>query len=249
MPLPSLRIDREPLSDPVGLFLVIQPVITRESILNGTIRRLVEQSGDDGRLMTDQERKQIVENMIETAPSLNSMWVFGYGSLIWNPALYFTEKKRGTVHGYHRRFCLWSTIGRGSPSRPGLMLGLERGGSCKGIFYKIDRREIRTELDIVFRRELITAAYRPTWVSARILGKSPFKAIAFVINRDHNRYAGMLDDETVIQTIADAKGTLGSCSDYLYETVLQLENLGMPDRHLASIARHVRQKEHELAQR
>ena len=228
---------------------MIQPVITRESILNGTIRRLVEQSGDDGRLMTDQERKQIVENMIETAPSLNSMWVFGYGSLIWNPALYFTEKKRGTVHGYHRRFCLWSTIGRGSPSRPGLMLGLERGGSCKGIFYKIDRREIRTELDIVFRRELITAAYRPTWVSARVLGKSPFKAIAFVINRDHNRYAGMLDDETVIQTIADAKGTLGSCSDYLYETVLQLENLGMPDRHLASIARHVRQKEHELAQR
>ena len=249
MPLPSLRIDREPLSDPVELFLMIQPVITRESILNGTIRRLVEQSGDDGRLMTDQERKQIVENMIETAPSLNSMWVFGYGSLIWNPALYFTEKKRGTVHGYHRRFCLWSTIGRGSPSRPGLMLGLERGGSCKGIFYKIDRREIRTELDIVFRRELITAAYRPTWVSARILGESPFKAIAFVINRDHNRYAGMLDDETVIQTIADAKGTLGSCSDYLYETVLQLENLGMPDRHLASIARHVRQKEHELAQR
>ena len=249
MPLPSLRIDREPLSDPVELFLMIQPVITRESILNGTIRRLVEQSGDDGRLMTDQERKQIVENMIETAPSLNSMWVFGYGSLIWNPALYFTEKKRGTVHGYHRRFCLWSTIGRGSPSRPGLMLGLERGGSCKGIFYKIDRREIRTELDIVFRRELITAAYRPTWVSARILGKSPFKAIAFVINRDHNRYAGMLDDETVIQTIADAKGTLGSCSDYLYETVLQLENLGMPDRRLASIARHVRQKEHELAQR
>ena len=249
MPLPSLRIDREPLSDPVELFLMIQPVITRESILNGTIRRLVEQSGDDGRLMTDQERKQIVENMIETAPSLNSMWVFGYGSLIWNPALYFTEKQRGTVHGYHRRFCLWSTIGRGSPSRPGLMLGLERGGSCKGIFYKIDRREIRTELDIVFRRELITAAYRPTWVSARILGKSPFKAIAFVINRDHNRYAGMLDDETVIQTIADAKGTLGSCSDYLYETVLQLENLGMPDRRLASIARHVRQKEHELAQR
>ena len=249
MPLPSLRIDREPLSDPVELFLMIQPVITRESILNGTIRRLVEQSGDDGRLMTDQERKQIVENMIETAPSLNSMWVFGYGSLIWNPALYFTEKKRGTVHGYHRRFCLWSTIGRGSPSRPGLMLGLERGGSCKGIFYKIDRREIRTELDIVFRRELITAAYRPTWVSARVLGKSPFKAIAFVINRAHNRYAGMLDDETVIQTIADAKGTLGSCSDYLYETVLQLENLGMPDRHLASIARHVRQKEHELAQR
>ena len=249
MPLPSLRIDREPLSDPVELYLMIQPVITRESILNGTIRRLVEQSGDDGRLMTDQERKQIVENMIETAPSLNSMWVFGYGSLIWNPALYFTEKKRGTVHGYHRRFCLWSTIGRGSPSRPGLMLGLERGGSCKGIFYKIDRREIRTELDIVFRRELITAAYRPTWVSARVLGKSPFKAIAFVINRAHNRYAGMLDDETVIQTIADAKGTLGSCSDYLYETVLQLENLGMPDRHLASIARHVRQKEHELAQR
>ena len=74
------------------------------------------------------------------------------------------------------------------------------------------------------------------------------KAIAFVINRSHNRYAGALDDETVIQTIAEAKGTLGSCSDYLYETVLQLDNLGMPDRRLASIARRVRQKERELTQ-
>jgi cation transport protein ChaC len=227
---------------------MIQPVITRESILNGTIRRLVEQSGDDGRLMTDQEREQIVEKMIETAPSRDSIWIFGYGSLIWNPAVHFTEKLRGKVHGYHRSFCLWSTIGRGSPSQPGLMLGLERGGSCNGIFYRLDRREIRSELDIVFRRELITAAYRPTWVSARILDKSPFKAIAFVINRSHNRYAGALDDETVIQTIAEAKGTLGSCSEYLYETVLQLDNLGMPDRRLASIARRVRQKERELTQ-
>ena len=66
---------------------MIQPVITRESILNGTIRRLVEQSGDDGRLMTDQEREQIVEKMIETAPSRNSIWIFGYGSLIWNLSL------------------------------------------------------------------------------------------------------------------------------------------------------------------
>ena len=153
---------------------MVQSVITRESILDGTLRRLEEQSGDDGRLMTDQEREQIVEEMIETAPSPDSIWVFGYGSLIWNPALHFTEKLRGKIHGYHRRFCLWSTIGRGSPSKPGLMLGLERGGSCKGIFYKIDRREIRTELDIVFRRELITDAYRPTWVSARTTEKPPF---------------------------------------------------------------------------
>ena len=228
---------------------MVRPVITRESILDGTLRRLVEQSGDDGRLMPDRDRERIVKKMIETAPSLDSIWVFGYGSLIWNQALHFTEKLRGKIYGYHRRFCLWSTIGRGSPSKPGLMLGLERGGSCKGIFYKIDRREIRTELDIVFRRELITDAYRPTWVNARITDKSPFKAIAFVINRDHNRYAGTLDDETMIGTIAEAKGTLGSCSDYLYETVLQLDNLGMPDGRLASIARHVRQKEHELAQR
>ena len=227
---------------------MVQPVITRESILNGTIRRLVEQSGDDGRLMTDQEREQIVEKMIETAPSRDSIWIFGYGSLIWNPAVHFTEKLRGKVHGYHRSFCLWSTIGRGSPSQPGLMLGLERGGSCNGIFYRLDRREIWSELDIVFRRELITAAYQPTWVSARISDNSRFKAIAFVINRSHNRYAGALDDETVIQTIAEAKGTLGSCSEYLYETVLQLDNLGMPDRRLASIARRVRQKERELTQ-
>ena len=195
--------------------------------------------------MTETTRREIVELMIDTAVSINEIWVFGYGSLIWNPALNYVDKQIGKVYGYHRSFCLWSTIGRGSPETPGLLLGLERGGSCKGIFYRIDAKEARSELDILFRRELITASYIPTWVKSKSVNGVSFKAIAFVIDQNHHRYASSLDDTIVIETIAAARGSLGSCSEYLYETVRQLNALGMPDSKLALLAKAVLQKQQE----
>jgi len=220
--------------------------ITREPILSGAIQRLAESSGDPGPWISDAERNAILEAVLENENIDEDVWLFGYGSLVWNPAINFSDKSVGMIYGYHRSFCLWSSIGRGTPDKPGLMLGLRRGGSCKGIFYRIDAADVRTELDIVFRRELITSAYRPIWLSARIRGCSEQKALAFVMNQNHERYAGPLNTETVVKIIAEASGSLGSCSEYLYETVTQLNKLGIPDKTLISLSEKVRVCQHDV---
>ena len=219
--------------------------ITRESILSGAIQRLAESSGDPGPWISDAERNAILEAVLENENIDEDVWLFGYGSLVWNPAINFSEKSVGMIYGYHRSFCLWSSMGRGTPDKPGLMLGLRRGGSCKGIFYRIDATDVRTELDIVFRRELITSAYRPIWLSATIGARSGQRALAFVMDQNHERYAGPLKTATVIQIIAEASGSLGSCSEYLYETAAQLNKLGIPDKTLTSLSEKVRACQHE----
>ena len=215
-------------------------IITRESILDGSIRRLAEVADDDLQLMTDQERTKIVDRMLLHWSFDDAIWIFGYGSLIWNPAIDFTESKIGKIYGYHRKFCLWSTIGRGSPQIPGLLLGLEKGGCCKGVLYRICATRVRTELDILFRRELINASYIPTWVTAHTLGCKPVRAITFVMDRKHPRYAQSLSLDTVIETIATASGTLGTCSEYLLETTRCLDKLGIPDSYLNSLLHRIK---------
>ena len=96
-----------------------------------------------------------------------AVWVFGYGSLMWNPAFYCDARRPALVYGYHRRFCLWMTMGRGKPDIPGLMLGLERGGSCRGVALKKAPQHVESETTILWRREMMTGIYEPRWVNVR----------------------------------------------------------------------------------
>jgi cation transport protein ChaC len=123
------------------------------------------------------------------------------------------------VHGLHRRFCLWTALGRGSPDQPGLVLGLDRGGRCRGLLYRIAAADVEAELDVVWRREMVTGAYRPRWVRA-VGAAGSVNALTFVIERRHDRYAGPLGDERLVETLATARGALGSCADYLFDTIL-----------------------------
>ena len=166
------------------------------------------------------------------------VWVFGYGSLIWNPAFHFTDRVVGTVWGLHRRFCLWTHLGRGCPERPGLVLGLERGGSCRGVAYHIAPEAAREELDIVWRREMISDAYVPRWVSVRT-PVATVRALTFTINHAHERYARNLSDEEAAVAIAGASGFLGPCADYLINTVDHLAELGIHDRPLERLRNRV----------
>ena len=109
------------------------------------------------------------------------------------------------------------------------------------MLYRIRKDDRRQELDILFRRELVTAAYRPVWASIRTAKGRALKAITFVIDRSHPRYAGLLDKDTVDEIIATAEGPLGSCANYLYQTAEHLETLGIPDRQLTALAQKVRQ--------
>ena len=134
--------------------------------------------------------------------------MFAFGSLIWNPAFHFVERRTARIHGFHRQFCLWARAGRGSPEKPGLMLSLVTGGSCTGVAYRLARRAAATELDVLWRREMATMAYRPVWTTART-PEGPEPAIAFSANPQHERYVPGLEDAAVARYLATGAGADG----------------------------------------
>jgi glutathione-specific gamma-glutamylcyclotransferase len=208
--------------------------LTRDAILADSIRAFVVAANPDIKVLSREEQQQSLADALKNRPDQGDVWLFAYGSLIWNPLIHFTEKRVGTVKGHHRCFCLWSHTGRGTVEKPGLMLGLERGGSCAGVAYRIAEAEAAQELEIVWRREMLTGAYAPRWVRVNTQ-EGPVHAIAFLINRTHRRYAGKLPEERVIACIAEAHGPLGACATYLFNTVNHLEALGIEDRRLARL--------------
>ena len=190
------------------------------------------------RVLSDEELATSLGGLLGGADLSTGVWVFGYGSLIWNPAFHFTDRVVGTVYGFHRRFCLWTHLGRGCPERPGLVLGLERGGSCRGVAYHIAPAAAMEELDIVWRREMISDAYVPRWVAVRT-PMATVRAITFTINHAHERYARDLSDDEAAAAIAGASGFLGPCADYLINTVDHLAELGIHDRPLERLRNRV----------
>lgn len=221
--------------------------LTRESILDDSLRASARALlGPDARFMTDAERAAQIDSMIAAAPRPDRIWVFGYGSLIWNPAFHFVDRRRARIHGFHRQFCLLSKAGRGSPERPGLMLGLLPGGSCHGVAYRIAPDAVRTELDVVWRREMGAMSYRPVWVAARTPDGIEH-AIAFAVDRGHERYTPHLDLHQVARYLAHGAGPLGRCCDYLFDTIAHLRALGLRDRHLETLESMVRMRINEHA--
>jgi cation transport protein ChaC len=216
-------------------------VLTRERIRSGWVQEMVRTSGVQG-VLDEGELVASRAACLAGRPASGEIWVFGYGSLIWNPCFHFVERRVVTVAGWHRRFCLWTSLGRGTQERPGLMLGLERGGACRGVAFRLAPEAVECELDIVWRREMVTSAYRPAWVRARSAAE-PLWAIAFTINRRHPRYAGRLEEARIVEAIATARGPLGPCSEYLFNTVAHLDELGVPDRRLHALCRAVRARQ------
>ena len=127
----------------------------------------------------------------------------------------------------------------GSPDRPGLVLGLDRGGRCGGVLYRIAAAEVEAELDIVWRREMVTGAYRPRWIRAAS-GDDRLDALTFVINRRHERYTGPVAEGELVEALATACGALGSCADYLFATTAHLEQLDIADAALQRLCAAVR---------
>jgi glutathione-specific gamma-glutamylcyclotransferase len=163
------------------------------------------------------------------------IWLFAYGSLIWNPLIPVAEERVAMVHGLHRSFCIWSELGRGSPGRPGLVLGLDRGGRCQGVVLRLERHHALAELRMVWRREMVTGAYRPTWIKART-PEGTVIAIAFAVERRNQAYAGRLDEDRVVGVLETAGGFLGPCRDYLAQTIAGLATRGIREPVLQRLA-------------
>ncbi|MBI1395687.1 MAG: gamma-glutamylcyclotransferase [Betaproteobacteria bacterium] len=200
------------------------------------MRAAVRASGHGHLLVSDEDLERSLELALAQRQGRDPVWIFGYGSLIWSPLFHSVERRVARVHGYHRGFYLWSFINRGSPESPGLVLALDRGGSCTGVAYRLDESVLRDELALIWRREMIMSTYTPRWVSVSTAG-GPVRAIAFVINRDKPTYAGKLTDEQIVSVMLRARGHYGPCADYLTMTAESLAREGLPDRHLERLVR------------
>lgn len=167
------------------------------------------------------------------------IWIFGYGSLMWNPEFDYDVHRVATIYGYHREFCLWSRINRGTPDQPGLVLTLERGGSCRGIAYRLRPESSRAQLSNLWRREMSMGSYIPRWLECHA-GSDRLHALGFVVNRRCTGYAGKLSLETMVQAIATARGKYGSSAEYLFRTEHTLEQHGIRDARVKHLADRVR---------
>lgn len=190
----------------------------------------------DGRhALTDEELGVSLAAALKSKPADSDWWVFAYGSLLWNPLFPFEDARRATLSGRRRRFCLWSLASRGTPNQPGLVLGLDRGGSCYGVVYRLPARSAKAELALLWRREMVLGAYLPLWVKVRCDGK-PLLALAFVVDRAHRQYTGNLTLGEQAEVLATAAGAFGSSADYLERARVALVTHGIVDPYLERLA-------------
>jgi cation transport protein ChaC len=212
--------------------------VTRQNLRDGTVlSRLQEMAANDPdeRMRSVAEMDELLEEMLAAHDPAQDVYVFGYGSLIWNPAFHYLDSQPALVRGLHRRFCLKMYTGRGSRETPGLVLALDYGGACKGVVFRIAAAQVREELGILWRREMYGGAYSARWVKAEVAG-GRVKAVTFVINRRHPRYAPELSVDETAAMIATGCGDWGSCREYLENTVRHLAELGLRDAGLERIA-------------
>ncbi len=217
------------------------PKLTREFLLSGELEGMVRATTQGARVLTEAEREASLSELLAARPEGATFSVFGYGSLLWNPAIHVAGRRRVVAQGWHRSFCLLTRGGRGTPEHPGLMLGLAQGGSCEGVALDLDPAEARTELSILWRREMVADGYIPRWVAVTTPdGKNAGWAIAFTINPSGPSYAGDLDEEAVVERLATASGPLGTGAEYLFNTRDGLAAIGVTDPYLDAIAAKVR---------
>jgi cation transport protein ChaC len=190
-------------------------------------------------LLSARELAASLARVLEGWDTRSPLWVFAYGSLIWNPDFAFDRRMPARLHGYHRRLCLWSRINRGTPDCPGLVAGLDRGGSCAGVVYRLPARVARSEFERLWEREMLMASYAPRWLSCRLVDGTHERALAFIVRRDAPNYAGKLAEDDILAVVrAGGCGRFGTSLDYLINTVRSLHEHGLRDPHLERLARH-----------
>lgn len=178
-----------------------------------------------------------IQHSCQIAPAAtdgHDVWVFGYGSLMWRPGFRFAEAVRAQLHGYRRAFCIYSVHYRGSHRRPGLVLGLQRGGSCEGIAFRIAREDVQATLAYIRDREQVSGVYREKIVRVSIAGETPraVTALTFVAEKRHPSFVRDLPLARQATIIRGACGSSGANADYLFNTLQHLGELGIRDRQL-----------------
>ncbi|HLR13078.1 MAG TPA: gamma-glutamylcyclotransferase [Burkholderiaceae bacterium] len=189
-------------------------------------------------MLTPAERQASLEASMRHWHPDTDVWVFGYGSLIWRPDFDFAERREARLHGYHRSLCLWSRVNRGTPEKPGLVFGLDRGGSCKGVAFRIRAADVPATMQTLWYREMPTGAYIPRWLTCRT-PEGAVRALVFTMNRAIETYVPNLPPERLVTVINQAHGRSGACREYVMETASALQQHNIHDRRLESIMQHL----------
>jgi cation transport protein ChaC len=167
------------------------------------------------------------------------LWVFGYGSLMWSPDFPHAERKAGRVHGYHRSLCILSSRYRGTPDKPGLVMGLCPGGSCRGMAFRSPASKAKEVLDTLWKREMLNSVYTPKFVPVSLVGAQQgahrVHALAFIADTKHRQFVDELDVAGRARLVAQGIGQRGRCVDYIRNTLDHMRELGVHDPHLTRI--------------
>lgn len=166
---------------------------------------------------------------VQVRTDIGDLWVFGYGSLMWRPGFPFAEMQPALLRGWHRDLCIRSIRYRGTPEAPGLVMGLQRGGSCRGRAYRIAAADRLAAVDYLDSRELATRAYRTRFLTVDLADGRRVRAYGYVADPAHAQYAGCLDRADKVALILQGCGAEGPCRDYLANTVAHLDALGIRD--------------------
>jgi cation transport protein ChaC len=172
---------------------------------------------------------------------VQDVWVFGYGSLIWKPEFDFIEQRPALLPGHHRALCLWSRINRGTPELPGLVFGLETGGECHGMTFRVAAEQVLPIFEALWRREMATGAYHPSWIDCQT-PQGAVKALAFVIDRAGPAYVPEPSEDALIEIILRASGIYGSCLEYVTQTADALESVGIHDARLSALVARLKNR-------
>jgi len=169
---------------------------------------------------------------------MSDLWVFSYGSLMWRPGFDHLERVPARLVGAHRALCVYSWVHRGTRERPGLVLGLDQGGSCRGIAYRVAAEHRRPVIDYLRARELVTNVYLETWRDIRLEGPEPRRqtALTFIVDRTHEQYAGKLSHDALLSLVRDGVGQSGVNADYVIATAAHIRELGFRDPVLERLA-------------
>lgn len=168
---------------------------------------------------------------------MEQFWIFGYGSLMWRPGFEFLASEPALVHGWHRRLCVYSYVHRGTPEQPGLVLGLDRGGSCHGLAFQVAPERWDDTITYLRAREQVTSVYLEKRKPVRLLESGRMvEATTYVVDRDHHQYAGVLQDEDLLRHVASGQGVSGHCIDYVMSTVDHLRAMKLRDPTLERLA-------------
>ncbi|PLX38451.1 MAG: gamma-glutamylcyclotransferase [Hyphomicrobiales bacterium] len=172
---------------------------------------------------------------------MQDLWVFGYGSLMWRPGFAFEEAVPARVHGLHRSLCVYSFHHRGTPEKPGLVLGLDQGGSCRGLAFRVAPKDREETIAYLREREQVTMVYREVERRARLDDGSgrAITVLTYVVNHGHEQYAGVLPLERLVEMVARSAGQSGPNRDYVLNTAAHLDELGIHDPTLSAVAKHL----------